>query len=145
MPTDLLTLLDQLQDLYDRQSLPRAGHGACPGPRAGDALRTAQQAALPPAMRARLAANEARFGAQRQILEREAAYLVAEIKAAVVQHGASVKGATLHAVYVQGKAHWDDRALQGYAAAGHEELLAFRSTGKPSVSIRKATWSEDGA
>lgn len=127
MPTDILTLLEQLQDLYTRQ----------------DDLRAAKAAAVPPALRKLLAKIEARFGPQLALLEREAEHLVADIKAAVVQHGASVKGKTLQAVYLRGKPSWDDRALQGYAAAGHEELLAFRRTGTPSVSVRKAAWSDD--
>jgi hypothetical protein len=129
MAQDILTRLDQLADLYTRQ----------------EGLRLAREAALPPALKKLLQKLEERFGPQQAILEREAEHLVADIKAAVIAHGASVKGARLHAVYVSGKPSWDGRALQGYAAAGHTEILLFRGQGKPSVTIRKATWSDDGA
>ncbi|MCG3145996.1 MAG: hypothetical protein HONDAALG_03775 [Gammaproteobacteria bacterium] len=49
--------------------------------------------------------------------------------------GATVKGAALSAVYAKGRVSWDNKALEGYAVA-HPELLAFRSEGAPSVSIR---------
>jgi hypothetical protein len=121
---DILTQLAQLADLHTRL----------------EGLRLAQEAALPQSLRQRLKEIEARFGPQRETLEHEARHLEADIKAAVIAHGASVKGARLHAVYVSGKVSWDDRALQGYAAAGHAEILTFRSLGKASVSLRKATW-----
>lgn len=61
--------------------------------------------------------------------------LEAEIKAEVIQAGASVKGANLQAVYNKGRVTWDTKALDGYAA-GHPEIMPFRKVGDPSVSIR---------
>jgi len=46
-----------------------------------------------------------------------------------------VKGRELEAVYVKGRISWDNKALDGYAAA-HPEIGAFRKQGDPSVSIR---------
>jgi hypothetical protein len=61
----------------------------------------------------------------------------AAVRNAVLAHGASVKGNTLHAVYTKGRASWDSKGLDGYAVA-YPEVLRFRSVGEPSVSIRAA-------
>lgn len=38
--------------------------------------------------------------------------------------------------YQTGRVTWDNRALDGYAAA-HPEILAFRKQGPPTVSLRR--------
>ncbi len=58
-----------------------------------------------------------------------------QIKAAVLANGATVKGSMFQAVYVKGRDTWDTKALDGYAAA-HPEIMPFRTTGNPSVTIR---------
>lgn len=63
------------------------------------------------------------------------AKLTNEIKAEVLQVGATVKSERLQAVYSNGRVSWDTKALDGYAA-GHPELLQFRKEGEPSISIR---------
>ncbi len=40
------------------------------------------------------------------------------------------------AIYSKGRMSWDGKRLDGYATA-HPEILAFRSEGQPSVSIRE--------
>lgn len=60
-----------------------------------------------------------------------------EVKAAVVKHGATVKGSRLQAVFTKGRVSWDAKALDGYILK-EPALAAFRSEGKPSVSIRSA-------
>jgi len=57
------------------------------------------------------------------------------IKADVVANGATVKGSSLMAVYSKGRESWDGKLLNGYAVA-HPEILAAKSVGAPSVSIR---------
>lgn len=57
------------------------------------------------------------------------------VKAAVVEHGASVKG-ILHAVYTSPKVSYDSKALDGLLIA-MPALAAFRKESAPSVSIRK--------
>src|SRR5262249_14105144 len=57
------------------------------------------------------------------------------IKAEVAEHGASVKGAHVQAVFTRGRVTWDTRGLDGYARA-HPEVLAFRKEGDPSISLR---------
>lgn len=63
------------------------------------------------------------------------ALLESEVKRDVVEYGASVKAKQLHAVYARGRVSWDNRGLDGYAAA-HPEILTFRKEGEPSVSLR---------
>ena len=57
------------------------------------------------------------------------------IKAAVLEHGAGVRGTYLPAVYAKGRVSWDSKALEGFSAA-HPEILTFRKVGEPSISIR---------
>jgi hypothetical protein len=58
-----------------------------------------------------------------------------DIKRLTMEHGASVRGARLQAVWSKPRVSWDTKALDGYAAA-HAEILPFRTVGQPSVSIR---------
>ena len=121
----MLTLLATLADLRAQQT----------------ALAAHEAAALPAAVRQRLAATAARFAPAHAGIARDIALIETQVKAAVLAHGASVKGERLHAVYVSGKASWDDHALLGYAAT-HQELLQFRTVGKPTVSLRPVATAE---
>lgn len=69
-------------------------------------------------------------GLQESIGDRERA-----IKMDTLEHGETVRGATLMAVWNKGRTSWDTKGLSGYAVA-HPEILAFQKNGKPSVSIR---------
>ena len=62
--------------------------------------------------------------------------LTAEIKDDVLKSGATVKGASLMAVWNKGRVSWDTKSLDGYMVA-HPEMTAFRKEGDPSVTIRK--------
>ena len=88
-------------------------------------------------IKARMAEIEAEFATKTEGVAANIAALEAEIKRAVVAHGASVKGSVFHAVFAKGRVSWDTKSLDGYATA-HPELLAFRKEGEPSVSIRVA-------
>lgn len=88
-------------------------------------------------IKARMAKIEAEFVGKTEAVNEKIAALEAEIKQAVISHGASVKGYVLHAVFAKGRVSWDTKSLDGYATA-HPELLAFRKEGEPSVSIRVA-------
>ena len=61
--------------------------------------------------------------------------LTQEIKAEIIQHGSSIHGKFLAAIWSKGRVSWDTKALDGYAAA-HPEIAPFRKEGEPSVSIR---------
>ena len=81
--------------------------------------------------------NRIVFRQQQQIdlLATQIKELREQIKAAVIANGATVKGSMYQAVYVKGRDSWDTKALDGYAAA-HPEIIQFRTTGNPSVTIR---------
>lgn len=104
-----------------------------------DALRlnrdAAMEAATPVEVRQALADIEAEYEPMLEAAAAKANELTAAIKAAVTEHGASVKGSRAKAVFTKGRVTWDAKALDGYALRV-PELFAFRSEGKPSVSIR---------
>jgi hypothetical protein len=58
-----------------------------------------------------------------------------EIKSEVLEHGASVRGGHLQAVYSRGRVTWDTHRLEDYANE-HPEVNEFRREGSPSVSLR---------
>jgi hypothetical protein len=58
------------------------------------------------------------------------------VKEEALTAGETQRGQFLMVVWSKGRETWDTKALTGYAAA-HEELLKFKRTGEPSVSIRK--------
>jgi hypothetical protein len=78
---------------------------------------------------------EAEFEDKTESVVNNIAALEAEIKQAVKEHGASIKGTIYHAIFVKGRVSWDTKSLDGYSTA-HPELLTFRKEGDPSVSIR---------
>lgn len=61
--------------------------------------------------------------------------LTADVKYAVVEHGESVKGAWLHAVYSKGRVTWDNKVLDGLMIA-FPQLSEACKQGEPSVAIR---------
>jgi len=61
--------------------------------------------------------------------------LTAEIKNDVLLHGDSVQGGAYRAMYVQGRASWDNAGMTKYAAA-HPDVLKFRKQGQASVTLR---------
>ena len=85
----------------------------------------------------RMAEIEAEFAGKTEAVNENIDSLEAEIKQAIIAHGASVKGSVFHAVFAKGRVSWDTKSLEGYATA-HPELLTFRKEGEPSVSIRVA-------
>ncbi len=117
---DILSLLDCLADLHAQQA----------------AIRAAQAVALPVRLRERLAEVEARFAPELAAVAAELALVERQVKEAVLKYGASVQGTRLHAVYMPGRALWNDEMLAGYAVE-HPAVLACRREGKPSVTLRK--------
>lgn len=82
-----------------------------------------------------LTALEAEYAPLIRAAQEKYAELEAQIKTAVVEAGASVKGAELHAVYAKGRVSWDGKKLEGMAAL-IPQLAEARTVGAPSVSIR---------
>ena len=61
--------------------------------------------------------------------------LIELIKAEVIAAGQTISGDHHQAVYSKPRVSWDSKGLEGYAVA-HPEILAFRSVGSPSVSLK---------
>ncbi len=102
--------------------------------------------AIPPELRAELERIDQEAEAEREAVDAEmadklsaadtnAAALEEQIKNAVIENGATVKGQFIMAVYSKGRESVDIALLRGYAAA-HPEVLQFIKVSRPSVSIR---------
>lgn len=100
-------------------------------------LVDAVMASLPPMIRQKLDDIDAEFSGKSEDASKNRAALEDEIKQAVIAHGASVKGATLHAVYVKGRVSWDTKKLEGLMMVV-PQLVEARKEGDPSVSLRKS-------
>jgi phage host-nuclease inhibitor protein Gam len=94
----------------------------------------AQQTALAQPFAEQIAALEKELAETTSEIEEQINALERAVKRAIIAHGASVKGARMHAIYVQPRITWDTKRLEGYAEA-HPEIKAFRRVGKPSVRI----------
>lgn len=125
---DILTQLQTLAVLQDEH----------------DALLKAQDEAIPQRLRTELARIAKRFAPDLDRVTSELELLELQVKAAVLMHGASVKGQRLQAVYVAGRPQWDHRMLVGYATV-HHEVLSFCKLGKPSVTLRTVTEKVEAA
>ena len=90
---------------------------------------------LTPEIQAQLAEIEAERAETMKSVAAGIETLREQIKAAVIANGSTVKGSMFQAIYVKGRDSWDTKALDGYAAA-HPEIIQFRTTGNPSVTIR---------
>ena len=90
---------------------------------------------LTPEIQAQLDEIDAEYKTASETLQGGIAELENEIKADVLAIGVTVKGDGIMAVWNKGRESWDGKSLSGYAAA-HPEILAFRTVGQPSVSIR---------
>lgn len=91
---------------------------------------------LTPEIKAKLAEIDTEFAGKAEEATGKADALEAEIRAAVVQHGATVKGAFLQAVWNEPRVSWDTKGLVGFLVA-HPEISAFRKEGEPSCTLRK--------
>jgi hypothetical protein len=120
-------ILDQLNQLSEMKA-------------AADALRLEYEARREEIMkpiRDELAALELEFAPLQDTLTHNIAELELAIRQAVLQHGASVRGDRLQAVFTRGRVTWDTKNLDLYART-HPEVLRFRKVGTPSVSLRVA-------
>lgn len=123
MTDEIITLLDQLAEIesqIDVLNIERT---------------IARKAAIPAEVQAELDAIEAEFQSKKDAAEANVVELRDRIDPLVLEHGASVKGERMTAVYMKPRITWDAKALDGYAI-NHPELFAFRKEGKPTVTVR---------
>ncbi len=119
---DIKAKLDELAEVRAAVDLTRADFES-------------KRAEILKAVQAELEALDAEFKPMLETSEQRIAALELEIKEAVLQRGASVKGSRIYAVYYRGRVTWDRDGLERYAAA-HPEIVEFRREGAPSVSLR---------
>lgn len=94
-----------------------------------------EQKIIPPDVKAALDELDAEYAPKTDEVREKISSIEAEIKSLVVEHGETVKGDYIQAVYVKGRTTWNTSALDGYAKA-HPEIDDFRRVGDPSVSLR---------
>lgn len=58
-----------------------------------------------------------------------------DIRAAVLQYGASVRGSRMQAVYIRGRTTWDTKGLLRYAMR-YPDVLTYRKESAPTVQLR---------
>ena len=116
--------LDELSEVMSARDVARIDH------------QTARAALIPKEIQAALDDMEAEFTLRDAAIALNIEELEKEIKQAILAHGASVKGAHLHAVWSKPRVNWDSRGLDRYAAQ-HPDVLVFRSEGEASVALRK--------
>lgn len=59
----------------------------------------------------------------------------AELRQMVASYGQTVTGLRFQVVYISPKPVWNEKALEGYAAA-HPDILALKSMSEPKTQIR---------
>ena len=96
----------------------------------------AMDSAFPEELRKILDDIEVEFAGRLEIVNEKISDLEKEIKSDVLEHGETVKGSYLQAVWNKGRVSWNSKALEGFAVA-HPEIAAFRKQGKPSITIRQ--------
>jgi hypothetical protein len=117
--TNLLNELSELQAQRDLLELDR---------------KAAVDSVLTPEIRQQLADIDAEFADKGQTVTEKIAEMEKEVRGCVIEHGETVKGEHLMAVYSL-RTSWDTKRLEGYAAA-HPEVLGLRKQ-SVSISIRK--------
>ena len=116
--------LDELSEVMSARDVARIDH------------QTTRAALIPKEIQAALADMEAEFTLRDAAIALNIEELEKEIKQAILAHGASIKGAHIHAVWSKPRVNWDSRGLDRYAAQ-HPDVLVFRSEGEASVALRK--------
>lgn len=89
-------------------------------------------------VQAELEALDAEFEPLIETAEARAEVLEQEIKTAVVQLGATVKGSRISAFFNRGVVSWDRKKLEDYGKS-HPDVLNFRKQGEPFVALRIST------
>lgn len=120
--SDIVAKLNELSEIQAATDVARVDYEA-------------RRAEIMRAVQVELDALEAEFEPLFEASRERSAALTEEIKRLVVEAGASVKGAHLHAVYTRGRVTWDTRGLDKFALS-HPEVAQYRKQGEPGVSLR---------
>lgn len=82
-----------------------------------------------------LAALDAEYAPLLAAADEQIKTLAQDIRAAVLQHGASVRGSRIQAVYIRGRTTWDTKGLLRYAMR-YPDVLTYRKESAPTVQLR---------
>ena len=118
----IITKLDELSEVKSAVDVTRLDYEA-------------KRAELLKSIQAELNALDAEYQPLIESASARIATLEEEIRNDVLQHGSSVKGSRLYAVFSHGRISWDTPSLDQYAKT-HPEIASFRKEGHPSVSLR---------
>ena len=124
MSSDIQEKLDQLSDLQAQRDLLEM--------QKKELIRQV----LGPDLLAQLEEIEDEFASSVEGVDLNIAQLEREIRQEVIDHGATVKGEYLRAVYNRGRITWDSEKLE-HMAQFVPEILGYRREGKPYISIVK--------
>ena len=89
-----------------------------------------------PEIKAKIEEINSEFEGKAEAVSENIATLQDQVKAEVIQHGATVKGKNLMAVWVKGRVSWDSKKLDGLMLA-FPALAGARKEGEPSCTIRR--------
>ena len=87
-------------------------------------------------VQAELDALDAEYEPIKETVAENIGTLATEIKTYVLEHGETVKGEHVMAVYVSGRVSWDTKKLDGMMSL-IPQLAEARKQGDPSVTLRK--------
>jgi hypothetical protein len=121
---DLVAKLDELAELKSAADVTRLDYEA----KRAEILRNVQN---------ELDALAVEYEPRLEAVNERIAELENEIKGAVLQHGSTVRGSRIYAVFYRGRISWDTKGLDRYAES-HPEVVEFRKQGEPSVTLRIA-------
>jgi hypothetical protein len=124
MPAKRQTLLDELSDLREELELEDMEQ------------QEAIEKILTPEIKEQLEQAEKKYAEKIAVRKEKAKDLESSIRANILVLGESVKGETLHAIFVKGRTSWDSKKLDGMMVL-LPELNECRKVGSPSVSLRK--------
>lgn len=82
-----------------------------------------------------LEALDAEYAPLLEAADKHIQTLEQEVREAIIEYGASVRGSRILAVYIKGRTTWDAKGLAHYAAS-HPEILAYRKESAPTVQLR---------
>lgn len=92
-------------------------------------------AVITPEVKALMTEIEEEIGPDLKQADKVISELTAQIKAACVVHGSSVKGDHIRVSFIKGRVTWDGKGLAGYAVA-HPEIKDFMKVGKPYAAVK---------
>lgn len=121
-PASILALLDQLAEVRAAADVTRIDYEA-------------KKVEILASVQAELEALDAEYQPLLDSADERAAALEGQVKQEVLEHGVSVRGSRLYAVYNRGRVSWDSDRLDQYAIA-HPEVVEFRKHGEPHIAIR---------